>query len=208
MSRKMIIRILLAVNICIGIGLAQDEKKILILDDLIEEGLSNNPQLQAFHNKSLADEAKIPQAGSLPDPMLSLNVMNLPVDNYVFDQEPMTGKQIGVKQMFPFFGKLGLMEEIARRGAEVSEANWYDLQIQLIRNIKKVYYDLYYIDEAIITTKKNHELLVEFVSIAEKKYTVGKGVQQDVLKAQVELSKMIDRLIILNQKREKSEYFI
>jgi len=200
----MIKRILLIINICIGISIGQEDK-IVILNDLIEEGLANNPQLQAFYKKSQADIAKIPQAGSLPDPMLSLNVMNLPLDSYVFDQEPMTGKQIGVKQKFPFPGKLGLKEDIARKGAEVSEANWNDLRIQLIRNIKNAYYDLYFVDEAIITTEKNRELLTEFVNIAEKKYMVGKGVQQDVLKAQVELSTMIDQLINLRQNREKIE---
>ncbi|HED10106.1 MAG TPA: TolC family protein, partial [Caldithrix abyssi] len=151
------------------------------------------------------DEARVPQAGSLPDPMVSLNVLNLPVDNFVFDQEPMTGKQLAVKQTFPFPGKLSLKENIARKGANVSQANWEELRWQLIRNIKVTYYKLYFVDEAIRTTEKNRKLLTEFVAIAEQKYAVGRGLQQDVLKAQVELSKMEDKLIDLRQKREEVE---
>ncbi|HED11921.1 MAG TPA: transporter, partial [Caldithrix abyssi] len=128
--------------ICVGIGVGQETKNVLVLENLIEEGLENNPQVKAFYTKSRADEARVPQAGSLPDPMVSLNVLNLPVDNFVFDQEPMTGKQLAVKQTFPFPGKLSLKENIARKGANVSQANWEELRWQLIRNIKVTYYKL------------------------------------------------------------------
>ncbi len=191
--------------ICVGIGVGQETQNVLVLENLIEEGLENNPQVKAFFTKSRADEARVPQAGSLPDPMVSLNVLNLPVDNFVFDQEPMTGKQLAVKQTFPFPGKLSIKENIARKGANVSKANWQELRWQLIRNIKVTYYNLYFIDEAIETTEKNRKLLTEFVNIAEQKYAVGRGLQQDVLKAQVELSKMEDKLIDLRQKREEVE---
>ncbi len=191
--------------ICVGIGVGQETKNVLVLEKLIEEGLENNPQVKAFYTKSRADEARVPQAGSLPDPMVSLNVLNLPVDNFVFDQEPMTGKQLAVKQTFPFPGKLSLKESIARQGANVSKANWQELRWQLIRNIKVTYYNLFFIDQAIQTTEKNRRLLTEFVNIAGQKYAVGRGLQQDVLKAQVELSRMEDKLIDLRQKREEAE---
>ncbi len=184
---------------------SQEEEKAISLDALLKEALQNNPRLQAFRLQTIADSLKIPQAGALPDPMLSLNILNLPLDNYVFDQEPMSGKQFAVKQSFPFFGKLGLKERIARENARVTRANYNELEAQLFRNIKLLYYDLYYIDEAITTTQKNFSLITEFVNIAEKKYSVGKGLQQDVLKAQVELSKMNERLITLKQKREQLE---
>jgi outer membrane protein, heavy metal efflux system len=205
MRKKVVSWVMPVLLLSIGVVFGQENDKPLILDDLIEEGLANNPQLQSFYTKTQADLAKVPQAGSLPDPLVSLNLLNLPTDNYVFDQEPMTGKQVAVKQKFPFPGKLGLKENIAQKGADVSDANWQELRIQLVRNIKLSYYDLYYVDEAISTTEKNRDLLVEFVKIAEQKYAVGSGIQQDVLKAQVEHSKMIDRLIKLEQNRESIE---
>ena len=64
------------------------------------------------------------------------------------------------------------------------------------------FYDLYYLDRAIQTTNRNQDLMREFVTIAETKYSVGKGLQQDVLKAQVELSRLTEKLITLNQKRQ------
>ncbi len=184
---------------------AQEPLHTINLDELITEGLKNNPQLHSFFAASKAAEEKVPQAGALPDPMVSLNILNLPVESFVFDQEAMTGKQIAVKQTFPFWGKLDLMENISQKGADVSAQNFEEMRIQLIRNIKLTYYSLYYIDEAITTTTKNRDLLKEFVKIAEQKYAVGNGAQQDVLKAQVELSKMLDKLVKLQQKREVIE---
>ncbi len=184
---------------------SQDTGQTLSLDKLVEEALVHNPQVQAFRYQTLADSFKISQAGALPDPMISLNLLNLPLDNFVFDQEPMSGKQIAFKQTFPFMGKLGLKEDIARLNTRVSKANYTELKTQLIYNVKQLYFDLYFTDEAIKTTKKNYSLMQEFVSIAEKKYSVGKGLQQDVLKAQVERSKITQQLIELNQKREQLE---
>ncbi len=181
---------------------SQDTAQTLKLDKLIQEAVTRNPQLQAFRYQAEADSLKISQAGSLPDPMISLNLLNLPLDNFVMDQEAMSGKQIAIKQSFPFFGKLGLKEEIARVNARVAQANYMELESQLVRNIKNLYYDLFYTDEAIATTQKNYALIAEFVKIAEKKYSVGKGLQQDVLKAQVELSKMTRQIITLKQRRE------
>ena len=183
-------------------GYSQDTAN---LDDLINEALNNNPHLKSFYNKSQADLTKIPQAGSLPDPVLSLNIMNLPVNSYDFDQEPMTGKQIALMQKFPFPGKLGLKENIYSENAEISKQNYSELKNQVKNEVKNNYFDLFFVDTAIKTTEKNQTLVQEFVKIAETKYSVGKGLQQDVLKAQVELSKMTDKLIQLQQKREVLE---
>ena len=184
-----------------GILLAQAGQDTVILEKLINEALENNPRLQSFYLASRADSFNIPQSGALPDPMLSLNLLNLPVDNFTFDQEPMTGKQIALKQQFPFPGKLGLKEKISAEKANVSSANYLEFRNQISKDVKLGYYDLYFIDKAVETTVKNQTLLREFVKIAETKYSVGKGLQQDVLRAQVELSRMTDKLITLRQKR-------
>jgi outer membrane protein TolC len=180
----------------------------LILNDLINIAMENNPQLQSLYSAIQADSAKIPQAGALPDPILSLNLLNLPTNSFAFDQEPMTGKQIALSQLFPFPGKLRLKEDISSEVATISAANYLEYRNQIIKDLKVGYYDLFFIDRSIEITDKNQQLLIQFADIAESKYTVGKGLQQDVLKAQVELSKMIDRLIQLKQKREVKQAHI
>ena len=181
---------------------AQTSDDVLVLNDLIATALEKNPQLRSLQSAIKADSAKIPQAGALPDPILSLNILNLPTNSFAFDQEPMTGKQIALNQLFPFPGKLSLKEDISAEGTAISRANYQEFKNQILRDIRISYYDLFFIDKSIEITEKNRQLIKEYTEIAESKYKVGKGLQQDVLKAQVELSKMIDKLIKLEQKRQ------
>ena len=197
---------LMLLMLLLPIGLfAQTADRPLQLSLLIEEALAQNPDLQSAQNTWQAQVATVPQAGALPDPVLSFNLLNLPVNTLDFNQEAMTGKQIAIMQMFPFPGKQGLRENIAREGATVAEYRYRELRNQLVQNVKSIYYDLYFVDRAIEITQKNTGILAEFVQIAETKYSVGTGLQQDVLRAQVEHSKMTDRLIKLQQKRETLE---
>jgi outer membrane protein TolC len=96
-------------------------------------------------------------------------------------------------------------ENIARENAAVAEARYQELRNQLVKNVKATYFDLFLVDKSIETVQKNLEILQEFVRIAETKYSVGSGLQQDVLRAQVELSKMTDKLINLQKKRDAVE---
>lgn len=189
----------------IFINVAKAGNEPIILDKLLREALQNNPQLKSYLSAARADSSRIPRLASLPDPVFSLNLMNLPVDDFVFDREAMSGKQFALMQKFPFPGKLNLQESIAQKNAEISTAQYREFKNQLARDIKTLYYDLYFVDQSILTTKKNQRLLQEFAEVAETKYSVGKGLQQDVLKARVELSRMIERLIRLKQNRQKLE---
>lgn len=173
----------------------------LDLNVLIKEALKNNPQLISVQKKWDAYRKKIPQAGALPDPMFSIGLMNLPINSFDFNQEPMTGKKFSLMQMIPFPGKLGLKEKMAVNEYNSVGQSYEDIKNILIKNVKLAYYDLFFIDKSIEITEKNKILLQEFVKIAESKYSVGKGLQQDVLKAQVELSRLTDKLITLHQKR-------
>lgn len=180
----------------------QTKDSILVLDELIQKVLSQNPELQSSFQGWEASRTRISQQEALPDPTLGLNLMNLPVNSFVLDQEPMTGKQITLMQMFPFPGKLNLKGDIARSESEINFQQHRELQNQLIKKTKQAYYDFFYVDRALATVANNQELLIEFVEIAETRYSVGKGLQQDVLRAQVTLSKMIDRELRLRQQKE------
>lgn len=172
-----------------------------ILKELIQEALENNPKLEAAVQRALSAEKIIPQAGALPDPQLTFGLSNLPVNSFSFDQDPMTGKVIGVMQMFPFPGKLSLATDIAEFEAAAIKYQQEEIRNQVIQMVKQTYFDLYTIDRALETTEKNKALMEQFVHVAETKYATGSGLQQDVLRAQVEISKLEDDLIMWQQKR-------
>ena len=187
-----------------AINFAQEQSnQIVNLDFFVKEALQNNPDYLSAKDRLHSAQSQIPQAGALPDPNLGFAVMNLPINSFEFNQEPMTGKKVSLMQMFPFPGKLGLKEDIAVSQAKVIEFQVEELKNNLIKNVKLTYYNLFFVEKSLDIVEKNKVLLKQFISVAETKYSVGKGLQQDVLKAQVEFSKLNDKLISLNQKQKQ-----
>jgi outer membrane protein, heavy metal efflux system len=97
---------------------------------------------------------------------------------------------------------------MARKEADSERQMVLDAELRIISRLKQAYYDLSYSYRAIEIVEKNRDLLDKFTKIAEAKYRVGSGIQQDVLKAQVEISTLMQRLEMLGQHRGSLEAFI
>jgi len=173
----------------------------LDLEQLIHEALKANPEISALQQRRNAMWQRPPQEKSWDDPELSLGVANLNTDNFKFNKIDMTMKQIAISQNIPMPGITSLKENMAIQDAKSSDKVLEGGKLKLIRDVKTVYYDLYINYAHMQTADKNKGLMAKFVEIAQKKYEVGKGLQQDILKAQVEQSKFIERLVELEQKR-------
>ena len=173
----------------------------LRLKSLIEEALSKNPDVLAAKSKWEVLRERPSQAGSLDDPMVGLGITNLPTDTFSFRQEDMTMKELSVIQRVPYPGKRPLRSEIAQKEAEAAYSDYDEAKNKVTREVKMAYFELFYVNKAIEVTEKNRELLKLLNQIAETKYSVGEGIHTDVFKAQVELSKMIDELIMLSQNK-------
>ena len=172
-----------------------------ILRSLVREALERNPDLQSTQFTAEAKDQRILPAGSLPDPMLSLAYANLPVDDFSLDKEPMTSRNIGFTQAFPFPGKLSLKEEIARLDA-VQAADRVESVKNLVRfRVKKDFFLLLQNREVTRLAEKNKALLGGLLAVANSRYSVGKAPQQDLFKAQVEISRLENMLIALRKKR-------
>lgn len=172
------------------------------LPTLIETAVRENPELQASEARWRMFRSKIGQAGALEDPMVMLRIQNALIKRPLsFDKDPMTAKVIGISQQLPFFGKRSLREEIAEKEAETYRWSLEERKLELIRMVKENYYRLYAIDREREVVENNLALMETFISMAEIKYSVGQGVQQDIFKAQVERSKMLEMKISLEQQR-------
>ena len=162
-----------------------------------------NPSLAEMQARAEAMAAIPSQVGSLPDPVLSFNTLNLPVDTFSLDQEAMTQLQLGVSQKIPYPGKLALKESIANYQAQAANSSVDEVRLQLNRDVKTLWWRLFFFDRSIDVVEINKTLLRQFIEIAQTKYKVGQGLQQDVLLAQLELSKLIDRDIQLVSRRKQ-----
>ncbi len=171
------------------------------LRTLVQEALDRNPDLLASKFTVEAREQRVLPAGTLPDPMLSLAFSNLPVDDFALDKEPMTSRDIGITQAIPFPGKLSLKQEIARLEA-VQASDRLESMKNLIRfQVKKDFFLLLENREITRLTEKNKALLGELLAVANSRYAVGKAPQQDLFKAQVEISRLENMLIALRKRR-------
>jgi len=182
-------------------GGASAQEPLLQVNRLVQEAIEANPKIIAAREKHNALKEKISQAGALDDPMLSVGVVNLP-NNFEFDEEDMTAKEIAISQKFPFPGKRGLNAETAAREADAGAAETEEIANQVARDVKTAFYDLSHAHRAMAVTRRNKSILEELVKITQTRYALGQGIQEDVIRNQVEISKMVDDLIMLDQQKQ------
>lgn len=177
-------------------------QEIVTLDSLLNEALQNNPEIKAANAMWQASTKRPSQEGTLPDPMIGVDWQNVTFDSITLDEAENSMLRFSFEQEIPFPGKLSLKKKIAARDSEAEEKSYRATERRVIADLKVAYYDWYLAGKAIEITERNQELLRKFTKIAEVKYEVGKGIQQDVLRAQVENSKFIEQLEVLRQKNE------
>jgi len=171
----------------------------LRLADAVTQARQANPMLAAARLKADAAAERVPQAGALPDPQLSLALMNRPLD-FGTDQ-PMTMNSIQWMQRLPWPGKLGYAEDRERHLADADSLDADEAERQLVARVKSVYYQLAYMDRAIAIMQDTRDLLRNFQDVSSTRYAVGSGLQQDVLQAQVSVAQMTENITVMQQNR-------
>ena len=167
------------------------------LRKLIADTLARNPLLTRIRYSISAAKELIPQAGTFPDPMLTISLMNVPLDTR---GTPMSGLQVGLMQTFPFYGKRGLRRDVKRHAYWAKRHLLAEAANRLRAQVVTGYYRLLYLKQAQAITRKNQRILVELLKYVQSKYGLGMGHQADVLKAQVAVTRLDNRLIILKQR--------
>ena len=176
------------------------------LPELVREALERNPEIQAARRLVEAKQARIPQARAWPDPRISLSYAGNVLPPFtVMGGDPSSARQLSAEQEIPYPGKTRLRGEIAARQAEVETLVYEAAWRRVAAEVKQAYFDLYFTDQSLSTLRKDRELMEKFEKIAEIRYSVGKAAQQDVLKAQVELSRLTERQTLLEQTRRTLE---
>jgi len=178
------------------------------LDNLVHEAMNNNQDIKSLEEKARALRAEAPYAGSLKDPTLGFGLLNVPVDTFELDQEPMTQKQISLSQQVPWFGKLSLAEQGAELMAAEQEAMVRVTQLSVTRQVKEAWYELSFIERSLDINNRLRDIISQILHVAETRYANGEGLQQDILMAQVQLSELIDRDVSLKAMKTKQQDII
>ena len=166
---------------------------VLSLSDLVAEALNNNPEIQAAKRKVESARARAGQATYLEDPEVNLEAWGVPLNQPVKfrSANPIV---LGLRQKFPFFGKLGLKGEIAGEEVNMVKEELRAKEVEIVAKVKSAYADFFMANKSIEIQKELLEL-VRLVSVtADNLYRVGKAPQQDVIKALLEQTDILNKL--------------
>jgi outer membrane protein, heavy metal efflux system len=181
------------------------EEKPFGPQDLLNGLIQNNPEIQAARSRFEAATKRPSQAGTLPEPTARYTNFGVGHPFSGLNANEFAYHGFGVSQEIPFPGKLALASEEAKREAEGIQQNYRAVVLDVTARLKVAYYEWLTVNKAIELTRKHSDLLSRFEEIARNRYTVGKGLQQDVLKAQLEVSTLEQQLAMLDEKRQRAE---
>lgn len=199
---------LLAFALLLGDVLFSQDQKILKLDELLAEALQSNPQLRAAHRLAAAAKTKIGQVTAWDAPQVGVEFFQTPVQSFPNPLKDQMEMDYSVQQMIPFPGKLSAMGDAAKSGAEMRAQEASAIEKKILRDLKTAYYELYLVQRKIEINAENQDLVRKFVEIASKQYEVGMGKQPDILRAQTELSTLINDGINLQKEKKVVESMI
>lgn len=177
----------------------------LSLDLLIAEALKNNHEIIAAEARLAAAGYRIPQAGSLPDPMFMFGYQNEGWEKYTYGEMQGAQWMFSATQMFPYPGKRSLKAQMASKEAEGVRAAYEGLRLKTAEKVKELYFDLFlsYRNIELIQEKKLLFSRIEDAALA--RYSAGMGLQQEVLMAQAEKYMLLEREEMLGQKIRSAE---
>ncbi len=168
---------------------------------LIQTLLAENPQIRAAAAMLDASRERAPQARSLPDPMLSLRLFGGTPETRVGPQE----QALEFSQQIPWFNKRALQAERADHAASGIAWQVRDLQYELVAELKKAWFESAYVQEALQVNHEERALLKRFEETTLTRYATGQGNQQSVIKVQTDISRLLDRQTMLQERLRAEE---
>lgn len=170
------------------------------VEDYIQIALARNPDVDAARSKIAALAYQVPVAASLQDPMFTVTALPAHVQTAAGQQELM----VGASQKVPWFGKLDVRAGIAEAQTNAARAQLAAVELAVIAEVKRAYYELYFVQQSIAVTEAEQQLLADIRDVANTRYKTGGTNQQDVLRAELEISSLENELISLRQQYESS----
>jgi len=167
------------------------------LRSLVDYALANNPEVNVARERHIGALARVPQAMALPEPKLTYRYFVNEVETRVGPQE----HGIGLSQTLPWFGKRGLQGDAATEAARAAQEGIASIQNRVIAAVANAYYELFYLGQSIEIIRGNRDLVLHLERVARARYGAGAATHADVIRAQVELGIIENRLGSLKDRR-------
>lgn len=167
-------------------------------DDFVRLALYRSPELESAYQQWVAMRERVPQAGTLPDPRLSVGFFANEVETRVGAQQA----RIGISQQLPRIGRLRASEDAASGDARAAWVQYKAVELSITRRVVSVLYTLHELDATIAISRESLALLSSFENSVRARYRVGTGSHPDLVRTQVELGMLEDRIASLQASRQ------
>ena len=157
----------------------------------LERAADANPDIERALAMAEAARHRVGPAGALEDPRVAYEASNIPTGAFNFTSTPLSGHQFGLRQKLPFPGLLSNRREAAQHDADAASLLHADRALVVAGAVESAWAELGFSQGALEITDRNIALLRQLAATAEARYRVGVGLQQDVLRAQVELTVLL-----------------
>lgn len=175
----------------------------LTLEEAVEIALTtDDPTVTRFEERALALDDRAIADSQLPDPKLNLGLLNFPTNSFRYTQEPMTRVQVGVKQAFPRGKTLSLTRKRRQAEARAERAKLALQKRQIALDTRTAWLELYYWLGARGTVAESRQAVSELIEVAISIFATGRQTSQDVLRAELELSLLDDRVVDVERRIE------
>lgn len=178
----------------------------LTLEKVESIALENEPGMTSFSWKAHSLSENATAESQLPDPKLQFGILNIPTDSYELDQENMTQIKVGISQRFPAGKTLDIKQKKSEKHAQVFDDKKEEKRLSILKNVRKIYLEIYYLEHAKSIISENRKLFAQLVNIVKSLFSVGKNNQQDLIHAQLQLTKIDDRIVKIDQKIKSHRY--
>ena len=179
----------------------------LSFEKAIKSAQINDPWLTGNIHQQHAIESMSIAINTLADPKVSIGLANLPTNGFDFGQEGMTQAKIGIAQMFPRGNTLEIKSQQLKIESEAFPYQRQNREAIVAVTVGSLWLDTYIVQQSIALIENNRSLFEQLADVAELNYSsgLGKTRQQDIVRAQLELTRLEDRLNILGQQQNKFE---
>jgi len=163
-------------------------------EQLANLALEANPSIRAITDRVAALQEQVHQAGAWMDPSISAEYSSMPIDDPVLGQHPMSGVQLMLRQTFFWPGKLGAREQEADQRVRQERLTLDEQRVQLRASVKRAYYRLALTRQLRDVTRKNVELVSDFIDVVRGKVEAGMAAQHELLRLRVLVGRLKDDL--------------
>lgn len=206
---KMLITMLSALLLGLGstTAIAESAPEFLTLEKAVTLAVDADPWLTGSRHTQQALNDEATAAATLPDPRMSLMAGNFPVDSFDINQEAMTQLSVGVTQMFPRGDSLALAKRQKQQLAGQHPLLRIDRRAKVEATASQLWLEAFKAQESIRLIEQDRALFEQLVDAAEASYSsaLGRARQQDVIRAQLELTRLEDRLTMLRQQQQAAQ---